>query len=100
MVRVGAYTGSSLSLPMGLAFCSMLTTSGADTKVALELKPSCFPWLCLTEVELLLLRISSLLGAGSSLSSGVASLKRSWCEGMNKNVEGDWICFISEEIAL
>ena len=42
---------------------------------------------------------SSLLGAGRSLSSGVVSLKRSWCEGKKKEVEGDWICLIRDEMA-
>ena len=52
------------------------------------------------EVVLLLLRRSSLVGAGSSFSSWVASLKRRWCEGTKKKVEGDWIRSITEDTVL
>ena len=53
----------------------------------------------MAEFVVLLLRESSLVGAGRSLSSGVASLKRSWCKGTKKKVEGDWIRFIRDEMA-
>ena len=81
IAKVGAYTGvpdSSLLLFGGVAFSKMLARRGGERGAALQLYPSCFLRLRVAEVALLLLlRMSSLLGAGRSLSSGVASLKSS-----------------------